>query len=138
MPRWQSPFPQGLHTTEEMAEDEFGAYWLGSAPSYTYIRGPVRRLCHELISYIISGWGRYAEGRKSGARLSGGYFIGRLAHHFSLVSDDGLRGFVVTGVIQLVVYGELVKLNIYREIGDDWAWVAPRPERKPDVAAGAT
>ncbi|GJY68451.1 hypothetical protein Tco_0471433, partial [Tanacetum coccineum] len=60
----------GLHTAEEMAEDGFGAYWLGSerlipdkgdlsdysveissgrdflrgAPSYTYIRDPVRRL----------------------------------------------------------------------------------------------
>ncbi|GKF76102.1 hypothetical protein Tco_0225546, partial [Tanacetum coccineum] len=62
----------GLHTAEEMAEDRFRAYWLGSerlipdkgdlsdywvaissgrdffrgAPSYTYIRDPIRRLCH--------------------------------------------------------------------------------------------
>ncbi|GJX45201.1 hypothetical protein Tco_0261877 [Tanacetum coccineum] len=95
-----------LHTAEEMAEDRFEAYWLGServipdkgdlsdywieissdrdflraAPSYTYIRDPMRRLCH-----------RYAEGRKSGSKLSGGHFIGRLAHHFGLVSDDELR-----------------------------------------------
>ncbi|GJV26885.1 zinc finger, CCHC-type containing protein [Tanacetum coccineum] len=34
-------------------------------------------------------------GRKSGARLSGGHFIGRLAHHFGLVSDDGLSGLSV-------------------------------------------
>ncbi|GKA22901.1 hypothetical protein Tco_0708863 [Tanacetum coccineum] len=34
----------------------------------------------------------HVEGRKSGARLSGEHFIGRLAHHFGLVSDDGLRG----------------------------------------------
>ncbi|GJY45534.1 hypothetical protein Tco_0434597 [Tanacetum coccineum] len=148
-------------------------YWdfLRGAPSYTYIRDLVRRLCHRLISYNISGWGqapkkvtatdlfylrsmdrgaanvpyllaqylfRHAEGRKSGARLSGGYFIGRLAHHFSLVSDDGLRGLsVVTREIPLVDMGELVKLNICREIGDEWAWVAPGPKRKPDVAAGA-
>ncbi|GKB93283.1 hypothetical protein Tco_0979420, partial [Tanacetum coccineum] len=35
---------------------------------------------------------RHDEGRKSGARLSGGHFIGRLAMHFGLVSDEGLRG----------------------------------------------
>ncbi|GJY70474.1 hypothetical protein Tco_0474177 [Tanacetum coccineum] len=61
-----------LHTAEDMAEDGFGAYWLGServildkgdlsgywieissdrdflrsALSYTYIKDPVRRLCH--------------------------------------------------------------------------------------------
>ncbi|GJU09660.1 hypothetical protein Tco_1132056 [Tanacetum coccineum] len=126
----------GLHTAEEMAEDGFRAYWLGSerlvpdkgdlsdywveissgrdflrgSPSYTYIIDPVRRLCHRLISYNISGRGKHlkshAEGRKSGAKLFGGYFIGRLAHHFGL-------------------------------IGDEWAWVAPRPERQQVAAAGA-
>ncbi|GJV60875.1 hypothetical protein Tco_1466975 [Tanacetum coccineum] len=49
-------------------------------------------------------------GRKSGARLSGGHFIGRLAYHFSLVSDDGLRGLSIM----------------------------TRPKRQPDAAAGAT
>ncbi|GKD97100.1 hypothetical protein Tco_1380997, partial [Tanacetum coccineum] len=74
----------GLHTVEEMEEDGFGAYWLGServipdkgdlsdywvgissgrdflrgAPSYTYIRDLVQRLCHRLISYIIFGRGQ--------------------------------------------------------------------------------
>ncbi|GJR08657.1 putative reverse transcriptase domain-containing protein [Tanacetum coccineum] len=108
-----------LHTAEEMAEDGFGAYWLGSerlipnkgdlsdywvvisygreffrgAPSYTYIRDPVWRLCHRLISYNISIKGhapekymfRHTEGRKSGAWLLGVHFIRRLAHHFGLV-----------------------------------------------------
>ncbi|GKF21401.1 hypothetical protein Tco_0070039, partial [Tanacetum coccineum] len=142
----------GLHTAEEMAEYEFEAYWdfLRAAPSYTYIKDPLRRLCHMLISYNISGRGqapkkvtttdlfylrsrdqgtanipyllaqylfRHAEGRKSGARLSGGHFIGRLAHHFGLVSDDGLR--VCIGV------------------GDNWAWVAKGAERQPVAAAAA-
>ncbi|GJT03144.1 hypothetical protein Tco_0824313 [Tanacetum coccineum] len=158
----------GLHTAEEMAEDGFGAYWLGSerlipdkgdlsdywveissgmdflrgAPSYTYIRDPVWRLCHRLISYSISGRGqapekvivtdllylcsidrgaanvpyllaqylfRHVKGRKSGASLSGGHFIGRLAHHFSLVSDDGLRGLsIVASELPLIDMGELV------------------------------
>ncbi|GJW00888.1 hypothetical protein Tco_1556139 [Tanacetum coccineum] len=143
----------GLHTAEEMAEDGFGAYWLGSerlnpdkgdlsyywveissgrdflrgAPSYTYIRDPVWRLCH-----------RHAEGRKSGARLSGGYFIGHLAHHFGLVSDDGLRGLsVVAHELPLIDMGELVKLNICMEIGDEWAWVASGPKRQQVVASGS-
>nr|GEY04149.1 hypothetical protein [Tanacetum cinerariifolium] len=122
----------GLHTAEEMAEDGFGAYWLEServipdkrdlrdywveissgrdflrgAPSYTYIKDPVRRPCH-----------RHVEGRKSDARLSGGHYIRCLAHHFSLVSDDGLRGLsVVTREIQLINMG---------------------PERHPDAVASA-
>ncbi|GKD24456.1 hypothetical protein Tco_1230670, partial [Tanacetum coccineum] len=47
----------GLHSAEEMAEDGFKAYWdiLGLAPSYTYIKDPMRRLCHRLISCNISG-----------------------------------------------------------------------------------
>nr|GEV11035.1 hypothetical protein [Tanacetum cinerariifolium] len=87
-----------------------------------------------LAQYFFS----HAEGRKSGVRLSGGHFIGCLAHHFGLVSDDGLRGLsVVTHELPLIDIGELVKLNIYREIGDDWAWVAPGPERQQVAAAGA-
>ncbi|GJW56863.1 hypothetical protein Tco_0103594 [Tanacetum coccineum] len=99
--------------------------FLGMAPSYVYIRDPVRRLRHRMISCNISYRGqvpekvtgidlfylrsmdhgtvnvshllaqylfRHAEGRKSGARLSGGHFIRCLAAHFSLVSDEGLRG----------------------------------------------
>ncbi|GKF01444.1 hypothetical protein Tco_0028367, partial [Tanacetum coccineum] len=98
--------------------------FLGLTPSYVYIRDPVRRLCHMMISCSISGRGqptekvtgidlffrsmdqgtinvpyllaqylfRHAEGRKSGAKMSGGYFIGRLADHFGLVSDEGLMG----------------------------------------------
>ncbi|GKC44470.1 hypothetical protein Tco_1062192 [Tanacetum coccineum] len=31
---------------------------------------------------------RHVEGRKSGSRLFGGHFIGRLAHHFGLIGDD--------------------------------------------------
>ncbi|GJU72122.1 hypothetical protein Tco_1263527 [Tanacetum coccineum] len=186
-----------LCTAKEMAKDGFRAYWLGServipdkgdlsnywveissgrdfligAPSYTYIRDPVQRLCHRLISYNISGRGqtlekvtatdrfylrsmdqgaanvpyllvqylfRHAKGRKSGARLSEEYFIGRLAHHFGLVSDDGLRRLsVVTREIPLIDMGELVKLNICREIGDDWARVALGLERQQVVSAGA-
>ncbi|GJU41103.1 hypothetical protein Tco_1194060 [Tanacetum coccineum] len=160
-----STYMIGLHTAEEMTEDGFKAYWLGServipdkgdlsdywieissdreflraTPSYTYIRDPLQRPCHRLISYNISGRGqapkkvtatdlfylhimdrgttsvpyllaqylfKHAEGRKSGSRLSGGHFIGRLAHHFGLVSDDGLRELsVVTRDLPLIDMG---------------------------------
>ncbi|GKE63781.1 hypothetical protein Tco_1514148 [Tanacetum coccineum] len=56
-----------------------------------YLRSMDRRTInvpHLLAQYLF----RHVEGRKSEARLLGGHFIGRLAMHFGLVSDDGLRG----------------------------------------------
>ncbi|GJR61979.1 reverse transcriptase domain-containing protein [Tanacetum coccineum] len=73
----------GLHTKQEIAKAGFGAYWAGSgrlipnkgdlrdywikissnrdflgpAPSYILIRDLVRRLCHRMIAYSISGKG---------------------------------------------------------------------------------
>ncbi|GJR19896.1 hypothetical protein Tco_0968423 [Tanacetum coccineum] len=155
----------GLHTAEEMAEDGFEAYWLGSERvipdkgdlsgywieissdkdffeihSLLYIHqrsgskavsqhGPgAANVPYLLAQYLF----RHAEGRKSSARLSGGYFIGRLAHHFGLVSDDGLRGLsVVTRELPLIDMGDLVKLNIYMEVGDYWAWAVPIPIHAP-------
>ncbi|GJV59023.1 hypothetical protein Tco_1465123 [Tanacetum coccineum] len=154
-----------LHTAEEMAEDGFEAYWLGSERvipdkgdlsgywieissdkdffeihSLLYIHqrsgskavsqhGPgAANVPYLLAQYLF----RHAEGRKSSARLSGGYFIGRLAHHFGLVSDDGLRGLsVVTRELPLIDMGDLVKLNIYMEVGDYWAWAVPIPIHAP-------
>ncbi|GJV30024.1 hypothetical protein Tco_1386472 [Tanacetum coccineum] len=77
------PSTFGLHTEQEMAEAWFGAYWdgsdrlipnkgdlrdywieisfdkdfLGPASSYVLIRDLVRRLCHRMIAYSISGRG---------------------------------------------------------------------------------
>ncbi|GJZ63348.1 ty3-gypsy retrotransposon protein [Tanacetum coccineum] len=111
-----------LHIEQEMAEAGFGAYWdrsdrlipdkgdlrdywlqilsdrdfLVPTLSYVLIRDPVRRLCHRMIAYSISGRGQAPEkGKKSGERLSGGHFIGRLAMHFGLVTDEGLKGLQV-------------------------------------------
>ncbi|GJX84791.1 hypothetical protein Tco_0335565 [Tanacetum coccineum] len=78
----------------------------------------------------------HAEGRKNGATLSGGHFIGRLATYFGLVSDEGLRGLsVVTREHPLVDLHELGRLNICSRYGDTWAWVAPGPERQQAAAA---
>ncbi|GKF83812.1 hypothetical protein Tco_0248710, partial [Tanacetum coccineum] len=69
------------------------------------------------VPYLLAQYlFRHAEGRKSGARLSGGHFIGGLAHHFGLVSEDGLRGLsIVTRELPLIDMGELVKLNFCME-----------------------
>ncbi|GJT64180.1 hypothetical protein Tco_1015660 [Tanacetum coccineum] len=89
---------------------------------------------HLLAQYLL----RHAEGRKSGARLSGGHFIRRLAMHFGLVSDDGLRGLqVVTRELPLIDLHKLGRLNIYTRYGDTWAWVAQGLERQQAAAVGA-
>ncbi|GJZ91307.1 hypothetical protein Tco_0663234, partial [Tanacetum coccineum] len=91
------------------------------------------------VPYLLAQYMfRHAGGRKSGARLSGGYFIGRLAAHFRLVSDQGLRGLsMVTRELSMIDLHELARLNIYERIGDTWAWVAPGLERQPSAVAGA-
>nr|GFB59508.1 hypothetical protein [Tanacetum cinerariifolium] len=44
------------------------------------------------VPYLLAWYlFRYVDGRKSSAKLSGGNFIGRLAHHFGLLSDDGSK-----------------------------------------------
>ncbi|GJV01840.1 hypothetical protein Tco_1335409 [Tanacetum coccineum] len=140
----------GLHSKEEMAESGFRAYWAGServipdkgdlrdyrieissdmdflglVPSYVHIRDP----------YLF----HHAEGRKSRARFSRGHFIRRLAAHFGLVGDQGLRGLtVVVSELPVIDLHELGRLNICVRFGDTWAWVAPGPERQQAVAAGA-
>ncbi|GJX96130.1 hypothetical protein Tco_0351928 [Tanacetum coccineum] len=163
----------GLHIEEEMAEAGFGAYWsgsesvipdkgdlrdywmeissdgdfLGDAPSYVFIRDPMRRLCHRMIACSISGRGqapekylfRHAEGRKSRAWLLGSHFIGRLSAHFGLVGDQGLRGLsVVVSELPVIDLHELARLNICSRFGDTLAWVAPGPERQQAAVAGAS
>ncbi|GKE42461.1 hypothetical protein Tco_1469745, partial [Tanacetum coccineum] len=45
------------------------------------------------VPYLLAQYlFKHAEGRKTGARLFGGHFIGRLTNYFGLVSDEGLRG----------------------------------------------
>ncbi|GKG05652.1 hypothetical protein Tco_0325738, partial [Tanacetum coccineum] len=73
-----------------------------------------------------------------GARLSEGHFVGRLAAHFGLVGDQGLRGLsVVVRDLPDIDLHELARLNIYSRFGDTWAWVAQGPERQQAAADGA-
>ncbi|GJV75602.1 hypothetical protein Tco_1507186 [Tanacetum coccineum] len=149
-----------LHTEQEMAEAGFGTYWdvsdrlipdkgdlrdywleissdwefLGPVPSYVLIQDLVRRLTtnvpHLLEQYLF----RHAEGRKSETRLLGGHFIGCLAMHFGLVSDEGLRGLhVVTRELLLIDLHKLRRLNICMRFCDTWDWeiLAPAPAQGP-------
>ncbi|GJS56008.1 hypothetical protein Tco_0629370 [Tanacetum coccineum] len=84
----------------------------------------------------LLGW-QHANGRKSGARLSGGHFIGRLAMHFGLVSDEGLRGLqVVTQELLLIVLHKLVKLNICSS-SMTHGLVSPREPERQQAACGS-
>ncbi|GJR84766.1 hypothetical protein Tco_0155551 [Tanacetum coccineum] len=94
--------------------------FLGPAPSYVYIRDPVRRLCHKMIACSISSRGQGAEKvtgvdlfylRTMDRRTANVLYL--LAHTFRLVSDQGLRGLSVV------------------------AWVPPGPERQQAAVASA-
>ncbi|GJZ71284.1 hypothetical protein Tco_0635135 [Tanacetum coccineum] len=68
--------------------------------------------------YLLARYPRkFAAERKSGAHISGGKFIARLAKHFGLLTAKILKGLT---------------------LDDTWAWVAMGPERQPDAVAGAS
>nr|GEW20220.1 hypothetical protein [Tanacetum cinerariifolium] len=70
--------------------------------------------------------------RKSGAKLSGGHFIRRLAAHFGLVSDKGLKGLsMVASELTLIDLHELGRLNICLRVSDTRAWAVPAPVQAP-------
>ncbi|GJX24684.1 hypothetical protein Tco_0230980 [Tanacetum coccineum] len=126
-----------------------GGDFLGLPPSYTLIRDSVLRLFHRMMAHSIVGRSqapekvtvtdlRFAAGRKSGAHISGGQFVARLADHFGLLTAEILGGLtVIAPELPIIDMGELVRLQICMEVDDTWAWVAIRPERQPDAVAGA-
>ncbi|GKG15908.1 hypothetical protein Tco_0358231 [Tanacetum coccineum] len=74
---------------------------------------------------------RFATGRKSGALISGGQFIARLADHFGLLTKERLQGLTVTApALPIIDMTELVILQICVERDDTWAWVPVRPARQ--------
>ncbi|GKD04425.1 hypothetical protein Tco_1179399, partial [Tanacetum coccineum] len=155
----------GLHNAEEMETVGFGAYWaestrqipdkgdlkdywigissardlLGTAPSYTSIRDSILRLCHRLITCSIAGRSQAPEKVTVTDLfyLRGMNFVARLAKHFGLLTKERIQGLTAIAPALPVIYmAELVRLQICMEIDDTWAWVAQRPERQPDAAAG--
>ncbi|GKG43780.1 hypothetical protein Tco_0482873, partial [Tanacetum coccineum] len=62
----------------------------------------------------------------------------RLAEHFRLLTGEILGGLtVIVPEPHIIDMTELVRLQICAQFDDTWAWVAIRPERQPDDAAGA-
>ncbi|GKE56696.1 hypothetical protein Tco_1495881, partial [Tanacetum coccineum] len=144
-----------LHTAEEMAKDGFQAYWLGServipdkgnlrdywieissdrdflgpAPSYVYIKDPVRRLCHRMISCSISGRGQAPKK------------VNDIDLFYLRSIDQGTANVPYLLAQYLFRHAEGRKsgsrLNICVRLGDTWAWVAPGPERQPTTVARA-
>ncbi|GJT33348.1 putative ribonuclease H-like domain-containing protein [Tanacetum coccineum] len=135
----------GLHTGEEMESPSFARYWsesermipgkgdlhdywrgistdgdfLGPPSSYTLIRDPVLRLCHRMMAHSIVGGvrhlKRFATRRKSGAHISGGQFVARLAEHFGLLTVKILRGLmVITHELLIIDMGELEDVHAIR------------------------
>ncbi|GJV63722.1 hypothetical protein Tco_1474550 [Tanacetum coccineum] len=131
--------------TEEMQTSSFGLYWtqsarripdkgdlrdywigissardfLGTAPSYTFIRDPIMRLCHRLIACSIARRSQalekvivtdlfYLRGM-DGAMISGGQYVARLAEHFGLLTEERLQGLmVIAHALPIIDMTELV------------------------------
>ncbi|GKA62123.1 hypothetical protein Tco_0761642, partial [Tanacetum coccineum] len=101
-----------------------------------YLRGLDVRSVN--IPYLLARYlRRFAAGRKNGAHISSEQFVGKLAYHFRLLTAKILLGLIVVATkLPMIDMVELVRLQIYVQLDDTWAWVAMRPERQPDVAVG--
>nr|GEY12952.1 hypothetical protein [Tanacetum cinerariifolium] len=134
----------GLHTEEEMALRHNGISGRVQTlekvtPTYLFYLRSMDEETTVNIPYLLAQYlFRHAEGRKRRARMSEGYFVGRLAEYFGLVSNEGLIGLtMIARQLPVIDMDKLVRLRICDMLGDTWAWVAPRPERQSVVAAGA-
>ncbi|GJR59269.1 hypothetical protein Tco_1501431 [Tanacetum coccineum] len=81
------------------------------------------------VPYLLARYLRLsAAGRKSGALTFGGQFVARLAEHFGLLTEERLQGLtVIAPALPVIDTAELVRLQIFVEIDDTWAWAPPPP-----------
>ncbi|GJZ76561.1 hypothetical protein Tco_0641233 [Tanacetum coccineum] len=91
------------------------------------------------VPYLLARYLRlFAAGRMSGDHIFDGQFVARLAEHFGLLNAEILGGLTVISPKLLIIdMAEVVRLQIYAQFDDTWAWVAMGPERQPDAVAGA-
>ncbi|GKB02708.1 hypothetical protein Tco_0830797 [Tanacetum coccineum] len=84
------------------------------------------------IPYLLARYlRRFAAGRKSGAHISGGQFVARLAEHFGLLTDKILRGLmVISPELQMIDMEELDAL-----IGYESGQAIPAPIQAPQRMA---
>ncbi|GJW68191.1 pleiotropic drug resistance protein 1-like protein [Tanacetum coccineum] len=113
----------GLHTAEEMVEDGFEAPEKVTATDLFYLRSMDQGT--ENVSYLLAQYlFRHAKGRRSGARMSGGHFIGRLADHFVLVSDEGLMGLFAPQPLPVAAQTKTMPPEDYEAQGGDPGWLS--------------
>ncbi|GJZ58430.1 hypothetical protein Tco_0613924 [Tanacetum coccineum] len=143
--------PDKGHLSAYWREISFVGDFLSTAPSYTSIRDPMLRLCHRMITCSIAGRRHtlekvtvtdlfYLRGMDVGS-VNIPYL---LARYLRLFPSGRKRRAMISGGLTVIMrdllvidMGELVRLQICEELDDTWAWVAPGPERQPDVAASA-
>ncbi|GJW54438.1 hypothetical protein Tco_0098523 [Tanacetum coccineum] len=90
------------------------------------------------IPYLLARYRkRFDAGRKSGAHISRGQFVARLAKLFGLLTAEILGGLtVIAPELPIIDMAELVRLQIYAQFGDTLVWVAMGPVTQPDAVAG--
>ncbi|GJW71735.1 hypothetical protein Tco_0128652 [Tanacetum coccineum] len=98
--------------------------------------------------YLLARYLRlFAAGRKSGAHISGGQFVARLAEHFGLLTAEILQGLtVIAPALPVIDMAKPVRLQICKQIDDTWDWadlapiLAPQqpPPPPPPLAASRT
>nr|GEW90979.1 zinc finger BED domain-containing protein RICESLEEPER 2 [Tanacetum cinerariifolium] len=116
--------------------DAPGLYTMEELESSGFARDPVLKLCHRIMAHSIAGRSQAPE--KSGAYISGGQFVARLAEHFGLLTAEILKRLtVIAPELSIIDMGELVRFHICEQLDDTWAWVAPEPWRQQVVAVGA-
>nr|GEU36936.1 hypothetical protein [Tanacetum cinerariifolium] len=59
-----------------------------------------------------------------------------LARYFRLFALGRKQGTMISGDLLVIDMAELMRLQICVKLDDNWAWIAPRPERQPDATAG--
>nr|GEV27760.1 reverse transcriptase domain-containing protein [Tanacetum cinerariifolium] len=91
------------------------------------------------IPYLLARYlRRFSAVRKSKVLISGGKYVARLADHFGLLTEERLQGLtVIVRELLVIDMAKLVRLQIYEEIDETWAWVALGPKRQPDATVGA-
>ncbi|GJR65613.1 hypothetical protein Tco_0011678 [Tanacetum coccineum] len=126
----------GLHTDEEMQTVGF-ALW------YTMIQDPILRSCHTLIACSITGRSQapkkvtvkdlfYLRGMDVDS-VTVPYLLARYLRLFAA----GRKIRVIAPELPIIDMAEPVRLQIYAQFDDTWAWVAIGPERQPVAVAGA-
>ncbi|GJT11539.1 hypothetical protein Tco_0858581 [Tanacetum coccineum] len=121
--------------------------FLGPHLSYTLIRDLMLRLCHRMMAHSIAGRSQapkkvtmndlfYLRGLDVGS-VNILYLLALYPRRFTARRKNTWRIDIYCPKLPIIDMAELVRLQIYEQLGDTWAWVAMGPERLPDAAVGA-